>query len=57
VVAGAFLFTILPEFLRVVGGLRLLIYGLILFLSILLIPEGIGGVIRNRLRRRRVAEG
>jgi branched-chain amino acid transport system permease protein len=57
VAVGAFLFTILPEFLRVVGGLRLLVYGIILFLSILLIPEGIGGAIRNRLRRRRVAEG
>ena len=53
VVAGAFIFTILPEFLRLAGGLRLVIYGFILLLSIHLIPEGIGGMIRNRMKEAR----
>ncbi len=56
VVAGAFIFTILPEFLRLAGGLRLVIYGFILLLSIHLIPEGIGGIIKNRLKRRPMVE-
>lgn len=56
VVAGAFIFTILPEFLRLAGGLRLIIYGFILLLSIHLIPEGIGGIINRSLKRRRLVE-
>ncbi len=56
VVVGAILFTILPEFLRLAGGLRLVIYGFILLLSIYLIPEGIGGLVNKRLKRRRVVE-
>jgi branched-chain amino acid transport system permease protein len=56
VVAGAFIFTILPEFLRLAGGLRLVIYGIILLLSIHLIPDGIGGIINNGLKRRRLAK-
>jgi branched-chain amino acid transport system permease protein len=56
VVAGAFIFTILPEFLRLAGGLRLIIYGFILLLSIHLIPEGIGGIINRGLKLRRQVE-
>jgi branched-chain amino acid transport system permease protein len=56
VVAGAFIFTMLPEFLRLAGGLRLVIYGFILLLSIHLIPEGIGGIINRRLKKRRPVE-
>ena len=56
VVAGAFIFTILPEFLRLAGGLRLVIYGFVLLLSIHLIPEGIGGIINQRLKRRRLTK-
>lgn len=56
VVAGAFIFTILPEFLRLAGGLRLVIYGFILLFSIHFIPDGIGGIINNRLKRRRLVK-
>jgi branched-chain amino acid transport system permease protein len=56
VVAGAFIFTILPEFLRLAGGLRLIIYGFILLLSIHLMPEGIGGIINRGLKLRRQVE-
>jgi len=56
VVAGAFIFTTLPEFLRLAGGLRLVIYGFILLLSIHLIPEGIGGIINRGLKKRRLVE-
>jgi branched-chain amino acid transport system permease protein len=56
VVAGAFIFTILPEFLRLAGGLRLVIYGFVLLLSIHLIPEGIGGIINKSLKRRRLTK-
>ena len=56
VAAGAVTFTLLPEFLRLAGGLRLVIYGFILLLSIHLMPDGIGGMVRRRMKRKRVVE-
>jgi hypothetical protein len=38
------------------GGLRLVIYGFVLLLSIHLIPEGIGGIINKSLKRRRLTK-
>ncbi len=40
-ILGAFIFTIVPEMLRVVESARLIIFGLILLLSIIYLPEGI----------------
>jgi branched-chain amino acid transport system permease protein len=53
-VAGAVLLTILPELLRDVGDLRLVVYGLALTLVVLFMPGGIVQVVRlvaARLRR------
>lgn len=49
---GAIVFTLLPELLRIAGGLRLVIYGFVLLLSIHLIPEGIAGIVKRHLTRR-----
>jgi len=40
-VLGAFILTIIPEYLRVVAELRLIIFGLILLLTIIFIPRGL----------------
>jgi branched-chain amino acid transport system permease protein len=53
-VAGAILLTILPELLRDVGDLRLVVYGLALTLVVLFMPGGIVQAVRlvaARLRR------
>jgi branched-chain amino acid transport system permease protein len=53
-VAGAILLTILPELLRDVGDLRLVVYGLALTLVVLFMPGGIAQAVRlvtARLRR------
>jgi len=53
-VAGAILLTILPELLRDVGDLRLVVYGLALTLVVLFMPGGIVEAVRlvaARLRR------
>jgi branched-chain amino acid transport system permease protein len=50
-VIGAFVFTFLPEYLRIAKGLRLPIFGLILILGIVFLPRGIitlPGLIRSR---------
>jgi branched-chain amino acid transport system permease protein len=50
-VIGAFVFTFLPEYLRIAKGLRLPIFGLILILGIVFLPKGIitlPGLIRSR---------
>ena len=53
-VCGAILLTVLPEFLRALGDLRLVIYGVALTLVVLFMPGGIVQVARllsGRLRR------
>jgi branched-chain amino acid transport system permease protein len=53
-VAGAILLTILPELLRDVGDLRLVVYGLALTLVVLFMPGGVAQAVRlaaERLRR------
>jgi branched-chain amino acid transport system permease protein len=53
-VAGAILLTILPELLRDIGDLRLVVYGLSLTLVVLFMPGGIAQAVRlvvGRLRR------
>jgi branched-chain amino acid transport system permease protein len=49
-VVGAFVLTALPHVINVNAEARLLIYGLILILTILLMPRGIVGSLM-RLRR------
>ncbi len=51
-VAGAIIFTLLPELLRFMDNYRMLIYGLILMLSILCMKNGIVPAIGNLLSRR-----
>jgi branched-chain amino acid transport system permease protein len=53
-VAGAFFLTILPEFLRAFHNVDILIYGAILVLVMMFLPEGIAGGLNklvHRLRR------
>ena len=45
-VFGAILLTVLPEFLRGIGDLRLIVYGLALTLVVLFMPGGIAQVLR-----------
>ena len=46
-VVGAFIFTFLPEYLRIVEDLRMPIFGLMLILMVLFIPEGLIPTIKN----------
>lgn len=52
-IAGAFLVIALPEFLRVAEQWRLPIYGVILVVTILFAPKGLGALSPTRWRRRR----
>jgi branched-chain amino acid transport system permease protein len=52
-VLGAILLTVLPEFLRGIGDLRLIVYGLALTLVVLFMPGGIAQALR--LARARLA--
>ena len=52
-VLGAILLTVLPEFLRGIGDLRLIVYGLALTLVVLFMPGGIAQALR--LARGRLA--
>jgi branched-chain amino acid transport system permease protein len=52
-VFGAILLTVLPEFLRGIGDLRLIVYGLALTLVVLFMPGGIAQAVR--LARERLA--
>src|SRR6202043_144603 len=45
-VFGAILLTVLPEFLRGIGDLRLIVYGLALTLVVLFMPGGIAQALR-----------
>lgn len=40
-VVGAVIFSILPEFLRMAGSLRLVVFALILILSVIFMPQGV----------------
>ncbi len=48
-VIGALAFTLLPEYLRVAEKVRLPVFGLLLVLAIVFMPEGINGLL-NRVR-------
>ncbi|MDR1730595.1 MAG: branched-chain amino acid ABC transporter permease [Synergistaceae bacterium] len=48
-VLGAVALTILPEFLRMAGEMRLVIYGVALVCFIIWLPMGVWGTLRNRL--------
>lgn len=55
-VVGASLFVVLPEALRVAGNIRLGVYGAILILVVIFLPQGLAGVptlLWRRLGRRR----
>lgn len=51
-ILGAVCLTILPEFLRVAGSLRLVVYGVALVLFIIWLPMGIWGSLKPRLLSR-----
>ncbi len=48
VVASSIGFTVLPEFLRVADKIRYVLYGAVLVAAMLVMPRGIGGLIRDR---------
>jgi len=52
---GAFIFTILPEVLRIVEDTRLIIFGVILLLSIIFLPQGVSGALRSVIAERKKA--
>lgn len=51
IIAGAIIFTALPEYLRITASARPLIYGSILLLIIIYAPEGLAGIIQKGERR------
>jgi len=54
VILGAIVFTFVPEYLRITPEFRDVIYGVILLLTIIFMPEGIGGKINDLLDSRRL---
>jgi branched-chain amino acid transport system permease protein len=54
---GALLFTFLPEYLRVAETYRLPIFGLMIILAIVFMPEGINGLLARRAAHGRSADG
>ncbi len=48
VIAAAILFSIVPEILRMSNELRLVVYGFILIVAMLMMPEGFAGLLRKR---------
>lgn len=52
-IAGAFLVIAVPEFLRAAEEWRLPVYGLLLIITILFAPKGLGALSPRRWRRRR----
>jgi branched-chain amino acid transport system permease protein len=48
-VLGAILFTVLPEYLRVAEGARLVIFGALLMVAIVFMPDGLRGLWRHRV--------
>jgi ABC-type branched-subunit amino acid transport system permease subunit len=60
VAIGAVLFTILPELLRVTQAARLVVYGVLLLLVAIYMPDGVEGMLvttQKRFRRQRVRRG
>jgi ABC-type branched-subunit amino acid transport system permease subunit len=53
IVAGAFIFTALPEFLRITPQLRLILYGVILLLTVIYFPDGIEQIFRRVMEPRK----
>ena len=53
VILGAIIFTFIPEFLRMAESLRMVIYGALLVVTVVYMPEGLDGVITKWLRQRR----
>ena len=53
VILGAIVFTFVPEFLRVAESLRMVIYGALLLVAIIYMPEGLDGVLTKFLRKLR----
>jgi len=53
VMLGAIIFTFIPEFLRIAESLRMVIYGALLLVTVVYMPEGLDGVITKWLRHRR----
>lgn len=57
-IVGAFVITLVPEFLRAANELRLIMYGVTLIVVVLAIPGGVVGALQRYLRnRRRLAAG
>jgi len=57
-VCGAILLTVLPELLRGIGDLRLVVYGIALVIVVLFMPGGVVEAVRlASARLRRIAEG
>lgn len=52
-ILGAVCLTVLPEFLRVAGSLRLVIYGIALIIFIIWMPMGVWGALNNILPMRK----
>jgi branched-chain amino acid transport system permease protein len=57
VIIGAVAFTFIPEYLRITPEFRDVIYGVILLLTIIFMPGGIGGKINEILYKRRLRTG
>jgi branched-chain amino acid transport system permease protein len=56
-VIGAFFLTILPEFLRIFENIEILLYGAILIIFMIFMPEGIAGGITKLYRIMKVKRG
>jgi branched-chain amino acid transport system permease protein len=52
IILGAIAFTFLPELLRLAPQIRLLLYGVILLLTTLYMPQGLEGAIARVFKRR-----
>ena len=50
VVAGAFLLTVVPEILRIAPQIRLILYGMLLLVMVVALPNGIAGAISSLTR-------
>ncbi len=57
VIIGAIAFTFIPEYLRITPEFRDVIYGIVLLITIIFMPEGIGGKINEIIYKRRVKTG
>jgi branched-chain amino acid transport system permease protein len=54
-VLGGVIFTFLPEILRAIADYRMIIYGLLMTVSIIFMPEGLIGIFRS-LRTKKLTE-